>query len=114
MKTFLKKHQSSIGMFLMVFGGTYQALNAIWWGWWAIDTRPFYFSEAAIFNGRTLNQLIAIHFGFLAGPLFAISLILLITGIALIWIDTDECALPKQNSELYDNKLKHNKYCVKI
>ena len=42
----------------------------------------------AIFNGLTLEQVIARDFGFLAAPLFAVALVLLIAGIVLLWTDT--------------------------
>ncbi len=87
-KLFLKKHQFVIGMGLFVFGGTYQVLNAMWWGWWIKDLEPSYIAEGAIFNGLTLDQVIAKHFGVFAGPLFLITLILLIIGVALLLTDT--------------------------
>lgn len=87
-KLFLKKHWFVIGMALFVFGGTYQVLNATWWEWWIKDLEPSYLAEGAIFSGLTLDQVIAKHFGFLAGPLFVITLILLIIGIVLLWTNT--------------------------
>ena len=72
----------------MFFGGLYQVLNAVWWGWWIKDLEPEIWARGAIFNGLNLEQVIARDFGFLAAPLFAVTLILLIAGIALIWTDT--------------------------
>jgi hypothetical protein len=86
-KLFLKKHQFWIGMALFVFGATYQVLNALNWGWWIKDLESNFLAEGAIFNGLTIEQLIARDFGFLAAPLFAITLILLIIGIILLLIE---------------------------
>jgi hypothetical protein len=86
-KLFLKKHQFWIGMALFVFGATYQVLNALNWGWWIKDLEPNFLAEGAIFNGLTIEQLIARDFGFLAAPLFAITLILLIIGFILLLIE---------------------------
>lgn len=83
-KIFLKKHLCAIGMVLFVFGGTYQVLNALHWGWWVIDLEPNYLAEGALFDGLTIEQVIARDFGFLAGPLFFITLILLYFGIILL------------------------------
>ncbi|MCW4053489.1 MAG: hypothetical protein NWE84_01030 [Candidatus Bathyarchaeota archaeon] len=63
-------------------------LNALWWGWWINDLEPDIWARSTIFNGLTLEQVIARDFAFLAAPLFATSLTLLIAGIALIWTDT--------------------------
>jgi hypothetical protein len=86
-KLFLKKHQFWIGMALFVFGATYQVLNALNWGWWIKDLESNFLAEGTIFNGLTIEQLIARDFGFLAAPLFAITLILLIIGIILLLIE---------------------------
>jgi hypothetical protein len=86
-KLFLKKHQFWIGMALFVFGATYQVLNALNWGWWIKDLESNFLAEGAIFNGLTIEQLIARDFGFLAAPLFAITLILLIIGFILLLIE---------------------------
>ncbi len=73
-------------MALFVFGGTYQVLNALNWGWWLIDLEPNYLAEGALFEGLTIEQVIARDFGFLAGPLFIITLLLLYFGIILLLI----------------------------
>ena len=73
----------------MSIGGTYQILNAVWWGWWINDLEPDIWARSTIFNGLTLEQVIARDFGSLAAPLFAATLALLIAGIALIWTDTN-------------------------
>lgn len=83
-KLFLKKHKFWIGMALFVFGTTYQVLNALHWEWWAIDLEPNYLAEGALFNGLTIEQVIARDLGFVAAPLFAITLILLIIGFILL------------------------------
>jgi len=73
----------------MFIGGLYQILNAVWWGWWINDLEPDIWARSTIFNGLTLEQVIARDFGSLAAPLFAVTLALLIAGIALIWTDTN-------------------------
>ena len=80
--------RSSFGQWLIFFGGLYQVLNAVWWGWWIKDWEPDIWARGAIFNGLTLEQVIAKDFGFLAAPLFAVTLVLLIAGIVLLWTDT--------------------------
>jgi len=87
-KLSLKKNQYLIGLVLTVIGGIYQVLNVVWWGWWTRDLTPDIWARGAVFNGLTLAQVITRDFGFLAAPLFAVTLILLIAGIALLWIDT--------------------------
>lgn len=87
-KLFLKKHQFWIGMALFVFGATYQVLNALNWGWWIKDLESNFLAEGAIFNGLTIEQLIARDFGFLSFPLFVVTLVLLVIGVALLWTDT--------------------------
>lgn len=86
-KLFLKKHLCAIGMTLFVFGGTYQVINALHWEWWVKDLEPNLFATDALFNGLTIEQVIARDFGFLAGALFAITLILLILGVVLLLIN---------------------------
>jgi len=87
-KLFLKKHQFWIGMALFVFGGTYQVINALNWGWWIKDLKPDYLAEGAIFNGLTLEQTIARDYGFLSFPLYTLTLVLLVIGVAMLWTDT--------------------------
>ena len=80
--------RSSFGQWLIFFGGLYQVLNAVWWGWWIKDWEPNIWARGAIFNGFTLEQVIAKDFGFLVTPLFVVTLVLLIAGIVLLWTDT--------------------------
>ncbi len=88
LKLFLKNHQFWIGMILLVFGGTYQVINAVWWGWWLRDLMPNILAPGAFWDGLTLDQIIARDIGFLAAPLFVITLVLSVVGVALLWTDT--------------------------
>jgi hypothetical protein len=85
---FLKKRQFWVGMALLVFGGTYQVINALNWGWWLMNLESNYLAEGALFDGLTLQQVITRDFGFLSFPLYVITLALLVIGVALLWTDT--------------------------
>jgi hypothetical protein len=79
-----QKHLFSIAMSTMVFGGTYQVLNAIWWGWWIKEAYNYR-------EGFNLQQEFAWRLGFLAAPLFVLNLSSLIIGIILLrYADTGE------------------------
>ncbi|MEM3378124.1 MAG: hypothetical protein QXV09_05530 [Candidatus Bathyarchaeia archaeon] len=75
----------TLGFVLFVIGATYQVLNAIFWGWWAIGLERKPITPGAIFDGYTINQIIAMYLGWLAGPFFVLSLLAIITGVILIF-----------------------------
>ncbi|MEM2080915.1 MAG: hypothetical protein QW744_01425 [Candidatus Bathyarchaeia archaeon] len=70
---------------VFVIGVTYQVLNAIFWGWWAIDLERNPIAPGAIFDGYTINQIVAMHLGWLAGSLFILSLLVVIIGLISIF-----------------------------
>ena len=77
-KNSLKEHQAPIGGALIAFGGTYQIMNALLWGWWnpgIIDS----------ITGPTFQQQVSLALGFLAEPLFYLTTVLIIAGVAVIW-----------------------------
>ncbi|MEM2107840.1 MAG: hypothetical protein QXL10_00950 [Candidatus Bathyarchaeia archaeon] len=83
------------GFILAVVGATYLALNAIYWGWWNIDLKPDRIAPGAIYDGYTLSQLIAMRFGWLAGPLILAALIMLILGLIMIMHEGSQRSLRK-------------------
>jgi hypothetical protein len=80
-KKSLKKYQPSGGA-LIIFGGVYQFVNALLWGWWDVGiVDPV--------TGPTFHQYFAMYFGFLATPLFILSFISIPVGVVLIWKQKD-------------------------
>ena len=71
---YVKKHMLSLGILLTTIGGAYQFFIMLYWGGW---------SEASYWY--EWQKEIVRHWGFLACPLFFISLFSLITGIALLY-----------------------------
>lgn len=83
------------GFILTVIGATYLTLNAIHWGWWNIDLEPNPIAAGAIYDGYTINQLIAMRFGGLAGPLLLTALITLTLGLIMIMREGSQRSLRK-------------------
>jgi hypothetical protein len=81
-ENYLKKHQLYIGMALAILGMSYQIFNAANWGWWVPQGKIDY-------NWLTPQQRFAFDFGFLAVPLFIVSFVLLIIGVALWFYSKD-------------------------
>ena len=82
----IKKHRLLIGILLTTFGFLYQVIGA--WPLW---------NQAYPWEWQTE---IAKHGDFLVWPLFVISLVALIIGIALLYADSKE--YHKRHSELYE------------
>jgi hypothetical protein len=71
---YMKNHQLAIGILLTTFGFIYQVIGA--WPLW---------DKAYPWEWQTE---IAMHWGFLIWPLFIISLVALVIGIALLYEDS--------------------------
>ncbi|HKZ88369.1 MAG TPA: hypothetical protein VJ066_04325 [Candidatus Bathyarchaeia archaeon] len=80
---YLRVRQLYVGMALATLGGSWQIINATKWEWWVpqglID-----------FTNLTPQQRFVFDFGFLAFPLFVISLLMLVDGIILWFTDKNE------------------------
>ncbi len=86
---YAKKHRLSIGVLLTTFGFAYQVLG-VWPGW-----------NAAYYWGW--QEEIARHWGFLVLPLFVLSLLSLVIGIVLLYVDSIQYR--KKHPELYENEI---------
>jgi hypothetical protein len=83
------------GSILFIVGLTFQVFNAAHWGWWTIDLERNPLAPGAIYDGYTIQQLIAMHFGWLAGPLILITLIMSVLGLIMILREGSEKSLRK-------------------
>jgi hypothetical protein len=105
-KQYVKMHQPLIGAVLIIFGGIYQFLNALCWGWWNVGKIEYRTSI-------TLQQYFAMYLGFLATPLFILSFSLAIVGVALI-CKQEQDAQPSPSVSLKETLKTHKKMIIGI
>ena len=105
-KNRLKEYQAPIGGALVVFGVTYQIVNALLWGWWNVGT-------INTITGPTFQQQIASTLGFLAYPLYILSFSLAAIGIALI-VTQEQETQPSPSTPLRETYKAHKRITMGI